>query len=515
MRAHLTVFIRCVCVAIFCILVCGARSAVAQSAPILIQASSATKYARYYAPYALQAAAAYDPVSGFNGFDATLRNFHPSSNPALQGGDPPLNGADVELAVGNLPSLGLTTTVERARKYLEAWQYQFGSDTYLSCYDTSDADCMKAYQDSGAQPFYGGPAFQVWARTHYPHVDHEACSEVSIAFRGTAPTSWGDWISNVQPVTSYLFDPVRNLVTGRQRETDDYYHQLRRNIDAILKRVTSLDCYKRAAHNPQIVSVGHSLGGGLAQFVALANNRDGSKKPSAPRISKVFAFDSSPVTAAGLIDRNVRDYNAQGLEIDRIYQPGEVLSKYLTPVAWLQYPRASSTCGPLVRTVRVDAVEGASSIDLHDMKGLAANIVQLSYINQTQLPYDPISSTGCSTRYVAPTDDNMPVPSISPAEQTVYAPNGAVVREARAGQYGPIYDSAARQFAPAASAGSIRMGYASDGSYGLLPEPDQIAAMQPIFVRGHHTLLRTTGKIHRFAEVPVRHAIKRLHTAHS
>ena len=59
-----------------------------------------------------------------------------------------------------------------------------------------------------------------------------------------------------------------------------------------MNRVASLPCRQGRA---QIVSVGHSLGGGLAQFAALA-----TKKGKA-RIVKVFAFDSSPVTGISLL----------------------------------------------------------------------------------------------------------------------------------------------------------------------------------------------------------------------
>jgi Lipase (class 3) len=404
--------------------------------PLLIKATPATKCARYYAPYVLQAAAAYIAVEDF---DRTLRNFHVSDNPALRGGEPSLNGDDVERAA----QVYEPDVIGHARQYLRAWQYQFGSESYLTCYDTSDANCMKSYNESGVQPLSQGPAFHVWARTHvqkdgdrFVHVQHDACSEVSIAFRGTVGLSGTDWAANVEPAVQF-FSSARSFLLRRKYETDTYYHQLRRNIDAIVKRITRLDCYRRAARPPQIVTVGHSLGGGLAQFAALAVTKGA-------RIAKVFTFDSSAVIAGGLIGKDVRNGNADELEIDRVYQSGEGLSKYVNPlVARFQYAGVYSDCGPLIRYVAFDAVRGSGPVELHSVRegaGLAASVVRASYNDQTQLDYKSPKTTSCRTRYHAPAsdDDTAPVPSINPAAQTVFAPVGSVVANAASGRRASI-----------------------------------------------------------------------------
>ena len=67
-----------------------------------VSASYAPKYARYYAPYAIQAAAAYTDVASFN---ATLG---PSQKPSL-------DGSDVKLAVASLP--GDAAVAAAATKY--------------------------------------------------------------------------------------------------------------------------------------------------------------------------------------------------------------------------------------------------------------------------------------------------------------------------------------------------------------------------------------------------------------
>ena len=323
-----------------------------------VTANYATRLARYYAPYAIQAAAAYTDVASF---DATRG---PSQQPSFDGSDVRLAAA----SISNEPEI-----VNAATKYLQSWQYQFGSEGYLTCFE-SDPDCLKAIKkDRFTLPISGGPTFHVWARTRFPQRAGAACSEVSIAFRGST-LSTADWLTNFDPVTGYV--------------VDDHYRQLRRNIDAIIKKITTLDCYRRAK-NPQIVSVGHSLGAGLAQFSALANN------PARSRIVKVFAFDSSPVTGASYIDKHVQMQNADA-EIDQVYQSGEALQRL----------RPAIPSSPCVRTVVFDALLPAPGTTLHNMPALAREMVRMTYEDGVQQPYKvPRQLTKCPSQYRAPATD--------------------------------------------------------------------------------------------------------------
>jgi hypothetical protein len=366
------------------------QPAVAQDTPYWISGTGAAAYTQYYLPYALQAAAAYRSVDDFND----------TRRPGARA------RADVALAVSySYPVDGPEKAYAAA--LLAPWRYQFGSEGHLTCFDPSDGDCQNQLREARRFGTGSGPAFQVWARTRYPHREHEPCTEVSIAFRGTTGSA-GDWFSN--------FDRVNFL-------TDDYYLQLQRNINRIIRKITTIDCYRRAPQPPQIVSLGHSLGGGLAQFAALAN------KPGGPRIAKVFAFDPSPVTGVHRIDNATLQENARGLTIDRIYQTGEVLAvvrKY-----YQEYPASSSTCDPYVRTVLLDALRHEGSVKLHNMPGLARELVRLSYRFRT-LPFDVPPGTDCPTRYLAP-EEGVPGPAIA------YAPNGAVVRTANGNRYAGAY----------------------------------------------------------------------------
>jgi pimeloyl-ACP methyl ester carboxylesterase len=357
-----------------------------------LPSSCIAKYARYYLPYAIQALAAYRPIAEL---DDKLGKV-----------DPDGYGADVNYTIQSTiqaPDQNLKTN---ARESFKNWRYQFGSDSYLTCIDQTDNDCQAAYRARWFG-FGAGPAFQVWARTRSGRDERVPCTEVAIAIRGTTGSQW-DWYSNIDRFGS---------------PADDYYHQLRRNVDGIIKKIQNLDCYKRAASKPQIVSTGHSLGAGLAQLLALANKTGG------PRITKVFAFDPSPVTGASLVEKGLRGANAQGLTIDRIYQEGEALS-YPRDVAQ-QYPPAGSRCDPLVRTVKVDVARG-SALQLHGMSLITTNLVDFSYDDNRPITYrTPSSPVNCDLRYRAPSGDpDGPLVASGMGRQTLLA----YARTGRAGE---------------------------------------------------------------------------------
>jgi len=340
------------------------QTAAAQSNDPDILAAYTYRYADYYLPYAIQSSTAYKPVGTLNTMrDAGL-------------------GEEVDYAVQNAIPASQEDLRGYARKIFKPWRYQFGSDSYLTCLDPADEACKAAYARRGWD-FGSGPTYQVWARTRA--AARSSCSEVSIAFRGTVGLSGGDWYSNL----SRFGSPY-----------DDYYKQLQRNVDTIMKQIQNLDCYRRAARKPQIVSTGHSLGAGLAQFVALATRSGG------PRIAKVLAFDPSPVTGAHLVNKTLLTENVQGLVIDRVYETGEVLSYARAAVQ--EYPQARSRCNPQVRTVEVKAARG-SAIGLHGIELLATNLTDLTYNEGNSLGYRaPVTLVGgCGVIYRPDADEQL------------------------------------------------------------------------------------------------------------
>jgi pimeloyl-ACP methyl ester carboxylesterase len=169
--------------------------------------------------------------------------------------------------------------------------------------------------------------------------------------------------------------------------------------------------------------VGHSLGAGLAQLAALAQRRG-------PRIAKVFAFDPSPVTGARLVDDATKDRNVRGkaqgrgLEIDRIYQPGEILEP-VRAYFGEEFPTSDQRCEPLVRTDRFDVNQQRGLIGQHYIRGpggFAYGIVDTSYGGSLSVPP---KIGDCPTRYRRPTTDEDVVASAA-SGHPVYARAGSV-----------------------------------------------------------------------------------------
>jgi hypothetical protein len=327
----------------------------------LISAEYSAPCALYYAPYAIMAAGAYAPVSDFEKERAQRRS-------------------GVELAVSGLGTHDEIT--DYAKTLMRGWSYRFGSEGYIQCLHDKDAnypvdESCKAALPGRLRRFIGsytGPAFNVWARERRS----TRCSEVSIVFRGTEKA--GDFLSNFRRATDWA--------------ADEGYHQLQRNVDAIIGRITSLPCYRGAT--TQIVSVGHSLGAGLAEFSAFASRRG-------PRISKVFAFNPSPESGSALVDKATLDRNlgrgeGGALEVDIVYHPGEILEPVREYVQ--QFP-LQERCFPLVRTVRFDVNKGRQPGAEHRIWGtgsFAYGIVRTSKEWGQPLSLPP-EVADCPTRY--------------------------------------------------------------------------------------------------------------------
>src|SRR5262249_19745494 len=145
-----------------------------------------------------------------------------------------------------------------------------------------------------------GLFFEVWE-------SGSPATRVAVVFRGT--DGWSDWESNLRWFTRFI--PF----------VEDQYHFVSRRVS---EEVSARLAGSRSRYGPafELVTVGHSLGGGLAQHFAYALR----PATDVPRVSRVFAFDPSPVTGFYSVSRDVRDANKTGLRIDRIFEHGEVLA---------------------------------------------------------------------------------------------------------------------------------------------------------------------------------------------
>ncbi len=139
---------------------------------------------------------------------------------------------------------------------------------------------------------------------------HPVDLKVIVAFAGTAASSGEDWKSNLH----WFLSPFGS---------NDAYEVLTREFVPEFARVYQA---RRALPGgewlgrAEVIATGHSLGGGLAQrFVYSMNASYG-----VPKVTQVYAFDTSPVTGK----RGVPGWEQQanGLTIYRIYNRGETLA---------------------------------------------------------------------------------------------------------------------------------------------------------------------------------------------
>jgi len=182
---------------------------------------------------------------------------------------------------------------------------------------------------------------EVWQRKDPP--------AVAVAFGGTVFTSRADWTANLR-----WFIPHHD---------DEYTQLVKRVVPAFLVKYNQLE-ESSTTGRPPIYSTGHSLGGGLAQEFAYALPR----KADDPKVVKVFAFDPSPVTGYYSIDPEIRERGKEGLQIDRVFERGEVLASIRSVLALIYPPSVSN---PTVRAVRYNFDGVTNPVSAHSMPKLA------------------------------------------------------------------------------------------------------------------------------------------------
>jgi hypothetical protein len=188
---------------------------------------------------------------------------------------------------------------------------------------------------------------QVWEKETPPIL--------AVTFGGTIFNNGMDWRSN-----------LRWLIPGHR---DQYTDVVRTFAPAFIAEVAKRKSDRRypSLGDATLVSVGHSLGGGLAQQFCYAL----PLSEQVQRVAHAYAFDPSPVTGFFSVDPHTRDQNKKVLRIERIYERGEILAivRSLTSVLWKPSAIAPAICG-----VRYNLFSTVNPIAGHSITRMACRL---------------------------------------------------------------------------------------------------------------------------------------------
>jgi hypothetical protein len=204
---------------------------------------------------------------------------------------------------------------------------------------------------------------------------------VAVVFRGTEAQKLRDWMSN--------FRWFLRFIPGFR---DQYVLVSEKVGAAVLNKIKAeLEGGNTKYRDVQIVSAGHSLGGGLAQHFAYSlpdiKSADGK---SMPRVANVYGFDPSPVTGWYSVKGELRELNARGLRINRVFEHGEILSYVRLILRYLNPPKGQD---PSIREIRYNFVRTVNPFSSHSMRLMACELIKAN--GQSAPPIqDPAKEVG-------------------------------------------------------------------------------------------------------------------------
>lgn len=185
-------------------------------------------------------------------------------------------------------------------------------------------------------PDFGGSDLQNQIRNVHLRAEvwwHLQEKKIAVAFGGTVFTNIKDWRANLRWFIHDKNDEYTVIVKGFGLAFEEEY----------AKKVREAGW--KPTEQIHLFSTGHSLGGGLAQEFAYSLPLN----DAVPRVEKVYAIDPSPVTGFYSVEKRVRDVNVLELDIDRIFERGEILAFLRSIVSLFVPPRRKA---PTIRQIR-------------------------------------------------------------------------------------------------------------------------------------------------------------------
>ena len=192
---------------------------------------------------------------------------------------------------------------------------------------------------------------------------------IAVVFEGSKLTRLSDWKANMNWALRFIPTHKDQYVLTASIVLDAFYAELAKRKDELQFDPNTGMLHRRDGSPVRIVSAGHSLGAGLAQYFAYTFRRPAAMTPG-PRVTEVFAFDPSPVTGWFSAADQARDDSVTGLQIRRIFEDGEILS-YLR---LLTSRLGMSAQNPAIWEYRYNFEKGINSFDKHSIRRLACGL---------------------------------------------------------------------------------------------------------------------------------------------
>ncbi len=195
---------------------------------------------------------------------------------------------------------------------------------------------------------------------------------VAVVFRGTDFKSIVDWKANLRWA-------LRMCPAHR-----DQYTAVESSLGCLFNEALAKWAKDENIAKFNLVTVGHSLGGGLAQ--CFAYTLPTTECAYNARVSEVYAFASSPVTAYFTVAKpELRDDNARYLRINHVFEHGEILA-FLRLL--LGTGRRKRSRYPHEWTFRFNLSKSADPLESHSMDMLAGLLDDFQNMPRTKVVKD-------------------------------------------------------------------------------------------------------------------------------